>query len=397
MSLSSFRLGVILIGIGTLLLGLRLQQKTIQGFQSGSLPANPLDVKPPVIKMPSPTDFADNPAFTAIDDTVNSLIMKDIEIRNKYKLITANKTSSDLILTKTIDANALFAIEILYNEVSDYINKMSKFKETYIESSLEQRKVLSQLVYTISDQVNILYYIYYTYPSTIISTDTIMKSDSAQSFDVTGEPVLSQSKNSINSILSSLPSPSSKIDEYYNKLLNSAKTVSKDQSAANIKDFTETYTQFKSITELQQTNLSTILGNTNLTYLPTVATDKESYKKISTALNNKIDFMKQILDLLQSILTILLMIQSPSEMVKSAIDTLKMDIDKNKTNLSPLTVQLTAIDVSNKSQTPPSTKTEPFVSYMNPYNQPSPNTSQAYQFRLEKKAYADRVFDSMRI
>jgi hypothetical protein len=157
MSLSSFRLGVILIGIGTLLLGLHLQQKTIQGFQS-TPPANIPVVKPPDMGMLKPTEVADNPAFTAVTDTVNGLMMKDIEIRNKYKLITANKTSSDLILTKTIDANALFAIEILYNEVSDYIKKMSKFKETYIESSLEQRKVISQVVYTISDQVNMHYW-----------------------------------------------------------------------------------------------------------------------------------------------------------------------------------------------------------------------------------------------
>ena len=395
MSLSSFRLGVILIGLGTLLLGLHLQQKTIQGFQSVSLGINPENVRPPVMVMPKPADFADNPAFTSIDDTVNSLMMKDIEIRNKFKLISANKMSSDLILTKTIAANSLFSIEVLFNEVSDYVNKMTSFKDKYIESSLEQRKVLSQLVYTISDQVNMLYYIYYTYPSTIISTDTIMKSDSAQSFDVANESILSQSKNSINSILASLPSPSSKIDEYYNKLLNIAKTLSKDQNPVNIKEFTEIYTQFKSITDLQATNLSTIVSNTNITYLPTVATDKESYSKITTALNNKIAFMKQLLDLLQSIFTILSVIQSPTEMVKGAIDILNTDINQHKSSLSSLTTQLTAIDLTNK--TSPSTKTEAFVSYMNPYNQPSPNTSQAYQFRLERKAYADHVFDSMRI
>jgi hypothetical protein len=374
MSLFSSRLGLVLLGLGILFLGLYLQKKGIQGFQSGG------------------SGSGSGPATAAIipqGDIVLNLHQKDAEIRNKFKMINANKVSTDVLLTKYINSDLMNNLNILHSEVASYIHNMQNIDKTFTEASSDNQTIISQVVYTTADQVNMLYYIYYTYPSTIISTNTTVQADSASPSDLGVDEVLKDATTPITALLVSLPTATSKMTEFATRLFDTTNALTKDQNASLVSQFNTNLIKYTQLIELQMKTLSNTVTNTNIKYLSTTSTDQNSYNLVSTAMNNYISFVKSAIDLLTSVLSILQKITDNASNVAPLISTVTSRITTLNTSESAMKLQLTSVNSGRKK--------EPFVSYGNPYNQPSPSGTQAQEFRLGKKAYADEVFSTMKI
>lgn len=387
MSLFSARLGLVLLGLGILFLGLYLQ-KDVQGFQSGSGSG-------PVI----PSNPATQASNTPLSKAVNVVYMKDLEIRNKFSLISSKKLSADVILTKYLNSDFMSSIGVLFSEVSSYVQVVDDIRNKFSETSVSDQATLSQLVYTVYDQVGILYNIYYTYPSNVIATNTVIKSDSASPNDVTSDAVIQQTITQVKSLLMGLPTASSKMTEYYSRLLDTTNMLTKDQNPMLIAQFNTNFDRYMNVVTIQTDNLSSAVSNINIEYLSKTNTDPNSFTKVSTAINNYTTFLKSVMDLLTSIVTTLQTISNNSDTISPIISTIQSRITTLNTAYAAMNSSLTSLETrsKNKGSGSGSGSREPFISYGNPYNQPSPSGSQAQEFRLGKKAYSDEVFSAMKI
>jgi hypothetical protein len=375
MSLFSARLGLVLLGLGILFLGLYLQRKA-EGFQASG----------------EGSGSGSGPAKAAIiphGDVVMNLHQKDAEIRNKFKMINANKVSTDVILTKYINSDLMNNLNILHSEVASYVHNMQNIDKTYTEASSDNQTIMSQLVYTTADQVNMLYYIYYTYPSTIISTNTTVQADSARPSDLGVDEVLKDATTPITALLVSLPTATTKMTEFATRLFDTTNALTKDQNTSLVSQFNTNLIKYTQLVELQMKTLSNTITNTNIKYLSTTSTDQNSYNLVSTAMNNYISFVKSAIDLLTSVLNILQKITENTSNIAPLVSTITSRLATLNTSESAMKLQLTSVTSGRRA--------ESFVSYRNPYNQPSPNGTQAQEFRTGKKAYADEVFSAMKI
>ena len=386
MSLFSARLGLVLLGLGILFLGLYLQ-KNVQGFQSGgsgiTIPSNP----------------ATEASAMAPNNIVNTVFLKDVEIRNKFNLISSKRNATDIILAKYLNSDLMSVIHVLFHEVSSYVQSFSDIRNKFQSANLGDQATMSQLVYTVYEQVNILYNIYYTYPSNVISTNTIIKSDSAGPNDVTNDAVIQQTITQVKSLLMGLPTASSKMTEYYSLLLDTTNALTKDQNPSLVTQFNENLDKYMNVVTIQQDNLSSTVSTTNVTYLSKAATDETSYNKVSTAINNYTSFLKSVIDLLASVVTTLQTVTVNSDKLGPIISTIQSRVTTLRTSHTAMISSLTGIDTARKVRGSGSGSgpRERFISGGNPYNQPSPSGTQAQEFRLGKKEYSDEVFSAMKI
>ena len=405
MSLSSTRLGLLLIGIGILLLGFYLNRKHYDGFQ----------------------------ASTTMPD-VSALKSKDADIRNKLMLITNTKLLSDIALVKLLPTDLIASLNIIYGEVGSYVNK---FKSENL-SSLEATDLnkLNQIIYTISDNVDMLYSIYYTIPSSIISSKSVINPDSAPPFSVSSENILTAAIPEITEILSKIPNPKTKVQSLVTQINSNVKTVATDQSDLQISNLIQNVQQLQVVVNAVLENMTSTIGSLSVNYASRAATDSSVMNKITLAYNDKITFQTTIISSLESIVTSLKDISNPAPPINQLISNINnttdsirtgMTTDKNDLNKATVVVNNNTSSAPRSStptssillpptqSTTPTTPaaptaptapaaptapmttgmTEGFASYMNPYNQPSPSISQAYEFRLGKNSYLDEIFKSI--
>lgn len=373
----SFRLGLILIGLGIFILGVYIQKKEIEGFETTGEALQKL------------AEQQSNPPPQPISDAniIQHLVSKDTEIRSKFDMIMKNKSATDVSFLRYLTPDTIIKLSILFKEVFHYINNMQDFQSIFLKASKENQNTLRQLVYTVNDQVSMLYNIYYTIPSTIISTDTIVKSDTAGPSSVQNENVLEESAKQVSALLSNLPSASSTVNKYLSNVIDKTNTLTNATTQSEFKSYNDALTIYLNTLDVQQDHLSKIISDTNIAFLPVIKTDETGYTKIQTAINDNISFITTTISSLQSMITILQSIQNPISAIAEIITKLNTRIISMQASLTAMNQKLNSVSMMHSSK-------EPFISYKNPDE--TPNTKQMREFNLGKRAYTDEVFSGIK-
>jgi hypothetical protein len=400
MSQSSIRLGIILIGLGLLLWGLHIQSK-YEGFQVGPTdqpPTGPPTTVPPVTAMTPPTvpPLTSTPTTEAAPDSIinsmdamirgfdyttlsnyqiEDLRKKVLEIKTKYDLIMKIKLAADIKLTALLsDTDTITKINIIYSEIKSFLNNFGKINIEKIinnTSYVKEKDIVTQLIYSTYDQVTLLYRIYYTIPSLIISSGAIVSADTATSMTILDDDVLAKAAAQISMEVSGIPSAIEQISSVTTVLTKSANDLLTNYSDTTLGKFQEFLTKYLMIVDLEISNLDLKISNMSST---------KSDVKLKNLLNTKVLFLNSVLSTLKSIHDILNKVKELNVGVSSNIQTTITSYD--------------SILQTTKEKLIPK---EGFQSYGNSYNTPSPNITQAHEFRLGKRQYVDDVFSGIKI
>jgi hypothetical protein len=370
----SVRFGIVLIGLGIVFLGFYLQKRGIEGFQNDSASSPEQPITPASVAQP-PKTIPSKPLFNV--DDMEVLVMKDKQIRSKMNMIVNNKTTADVIFLKYIASDLLVNLNIIINEVFMYIRTIHDIANVYSNATEMNKNTIRQIVYTVSDQVDMLYNIYYTIPSNIVSTDSILVSDSAPPNAVNNPYVIAEASKQISAILATLPSPANKLNTYLNTLMRSISTLSVNSIPSDVSTFSLNLAQYLSTIDTQHKNLTNTLDTLNTVSIKNPIDND----KLETAKKAKTSFLNTTISSLQSIETSLQATQMTDPQVADAITDLK-------NRITSLQAALTAMK--------PPPVLEKFASYMNPYDKPSVNTLQSREFGLGRKAYIDQVFSGIK-
>jgi hypothetical protein len=374
----SIRVGTVLLGLGVLFLGYYVQKKNIQGFQSRPDPA--------ALALPTPADAAiiqpanDQPPLYSVDD-LSALVAKDAETRSRMNLITNAKQTSDLLLINYLSSEMMANLSILYKEVEDYSKSISDVKDIFSRTDNKHQNTIRQLIYTASDQADMLYTIYFTIPSNIISTDTIIPSGTATISSLGNPEIIAESAKQVSNVLSTLPSPSSKLNMYLKDLMKSIGGLSTDSSSDDIAQFTSKMKRYLNTVDIQQEHMTTNMAD--------LKSASKRYTvdpaKLEAAATNKSTFLTTTITSLQSIITGL---QATTMTNPEIVDTM--------TNLQGRVTSMQA-NVTSMKTLKGSGSVEAFASRMNPYDQPSVNGMQSREFSLGRQAYSDEVFSGIKL
>jgi len=382
----SVRFGTILIGLGVLFLGFYVQKKSIQGFQLATEAPSPIGetsgYRP--VELPSAEKSAilrpvnDKPTLINVDD-VDALVQKDKQIRSKMNLVANAKSTSDLLLINYLSSDMMANLNIIYKEAFNYISTISNIPSLFSRTDEKYQNTIRQLIYTASDQVDMLYTIYFTIPSNIISTDTIIPSGTASISSINNPAVVAESAKQVVNILSTLPSPSTKLNKYLTDLMKSIKTLSTDSPKADIAQFVSSLKTYLNTLDVQQESMTS-----NISALKSASTlySIDPAKTESTA-DNKSTFLTTTITSLQSINT--------------ALQATNMTNPEIVDNITKLEGRITSMQANLTSMKGPPARLEGFASIMNPYDQPSANSIQALEFALGRRTYIDEVFSGMKI
>jgi hypothetical protein len=372
----SVRCGAVFIGIGILLLGFYVQKKSIQGFQSGGDTSSEApSTQTPAMIVQQPASAVEKPMFNVDDADV--LVMKDKETRSKMNMILNTKTTSDVIFLKYIASDLLVNLNIVFNEVFQYIKVLNDITNIYSKASETNKYTIRQMIYTAGDQVDMLYNIYYTIPSNIVSTDSIMISDSAPANAINNPYVIAEAAKQISAILAALPSPASKINTYLTTVMKSVSGLSADSSFGDIDTFALNLAQYLNTVDVQLKNLSKTVEDLTKAAVKNPVDDS----KIESATKAKTTFLTTTISSLQSIVSGLIKTNMTDPKVADAITDVSSRITSMQAALSSMK---------------PQAALEGFASIMNPYDQPSANAMQSREFTLGRRAYSDEVFSGMK-
>ena len=352
------RLGIVLIGCGIFFLGLRLQRG--EGFQNADMPAN-APKRPP------------EPLYRV--DDLETLISKDKELRSKMNMIINTKTAADVLFLKELSSEMMTNLNIIFKEVTQYINAIYDVGKTFTGLDTTRQFTLRQMVYTASEQADMLYTIHFTIPSNIISTDSIVMSDSATTSSVSDPKVIAESAKQVSAVLAGLPSPVSKLNSYLTNIMNTIPKLTANSSEDDYTLFNLDIQNYLHTLDTQQGNLTANINEVSAA----VKRDTIDSAKLVAANTNRVSFFTTSVSSLQSIIGALNAAELQSPIIANVLADLK-------THLSTMQAGL----VAAKAQVPK----ESFVSYKNPYDNLS--SLQSREFSLGKKAYVDEVFAGMK-
>jgi hypothetical protein len=385
MSQSSFRLGVIFLGIGIILFG-RYLQEHVEGFQetissnptepqSGSDPSTTMGIGSITANLPNtytPTIPPENETYllpmthtdvAAVKEL--DLISIDYEIQKKFNIVHNTKHVVDGVLVKYIsDADIFIKLDSLYREVKTYITFTTKgmktIQDVIAESTDAMLMSLRQTVYTANDYVNLLYKIYITYPSTISSNNSFVIN--SQNLSATDDSVLASTIPIIRQELQHIPSVQTLIAQLKSALLTSATELKNTPTSSSI-PFYELFMKYMRVNEIEYTGLKNYLEKIRITPMKNM---------ILLAQNNIIAYLQENIATMNKVLENVKYLPNLEESSQNVIETrLSTYNDLLKTAQDDYT-KLEAI--------------EPFESYKNPYSPPSIATEQTKEFRLHKRS-----------
>jgi hypothetical protein len=321
-------------------------------------------------------------------------------------IISINKNAKDSSLSKQLDKDNMTKLNTLYNEVDIYkktiVDPPALFA-IYTNANTLQLNTLRQMVYTIHEQVNLLYKIYVVLPSNVIATDTVISSDSALPTDIVNDDITIETIAEITQLLMGMPTPSKKLQMYTDGLLQQTKVlVANPSSTDQINTFNGAFTHFKRIATLQKETYTTSITNLTQTAMTTLSTPSSNNNRtaLTSAYTDKINFITQIIQTITAVSGQIatIPVASLNANLNTIISSIKGSIDSYTSELNSTKSILSNLPIAPDTTSAPSSGTmEGFASYMNPYNQTSPSISQAYEFRLEKKSYADEVFSAIKL
>jgi len=287
------RLGLILLGIGIIYLGFYLQR---EGFQSGSgskgSKVSENDMKAFEGVLLTSIEKGLGPTFNNAD-----ILTGDMEIANKFNLVKKVKDSADKILVKYIsDSDTFLKLNFIYEEVHGYTANNADFKDLTIKGPKDIKPDLQNLNYIVKDYANILFKIYITFPTIMLSSDSPGDSSYGAIMD---ETVLTHAAQMVKSELVLIPSPMTRITNMQTKLLSNANALKAsitDNAIGTFKDNMEIYSKM----------IIDEFGGLKLYYRHLVAANlpaKSTRARADTVtfLNNTISFMTSIQTLLQNV------------------------------------------------------------------------------------------------
>ena len=306
---------------------------------------------------------------------LEDLRKKILEIKTKYDLVTNIKLSADIKITAILsDTDTMSKINIIYSEVKSFLNSFGKLnleKLTTDPSLVKEKDIITQVIYSTYDAVVLLYRIYYTIPSLIVSSGTIISAETATPMSILDDEVLAKAITQISIEVAGIPSPSEQISSLTSVLMKNATELQTKYSDTTLGIFQQSLAKFLMIVDLQISNSDVQISNIE---------SAKSDVKLNNILTAKTLFLTSVVATLKTVHDIL-----------SKVQNLNMAVSNNvQTSITSYASMLAA----TKSKNVPK---EGFQSHGNSYNTPSPNITQAYEFRLGKKQYADDVFSGIKI
>jgi hypothetical protein len=360
------RLGIILFGFGLLLWGLYIHKK-YEGFQ---ISVNNMAMTP---SMPNMANLPAPPTPKPVapeTSSGNEEIIKDSEIRSKFKLIMANKSSMDPILTKyLINTEDLSKMLFLYNEVKDYTENPMNIRAT-IERGVEKDiNIMKQIIYNAHYNVDILYKVYFAIPSLVISSNTIITSDTASDLSIFTEDVIAKSIPNIRAELTGIPTAIEQFSSISSTFMSDTLALQKNNTAVTLNNFRVSMSKYLKITDMVIASFDLRLNNLSMS---------KQTSTITEGTNAKLSFVEGVSKTLSSIHEILSKIrefdQNTLISIQSRISQYNMVVGALQDTLKP----------------------EGFQSYTNPYDSASPNLTQAREFRLSKSSYNNDILTNIK-
>ena len=387
-------LTILLIGLALVALGLYMHASPVQeGFQESSVP-------------PTATQVVSTPTPTKLDTTVpedEDLKRKVAEIRTMLAAITTNKPKQDLTLNGLLDAELLNTLDTLVEEVTffdsrppspelelflTHLNNYSSLKD-------EQKKTVRGMVLVGHQIATVLYYIYMTLPTMIISTGVVVDPKTTDSESGLADPsVAREMKSTITSLLSGLPKLSTKLEEATKRLMNMMEDF-KDLNRANpefLDPLLSAYNDYYRLCNLKvqgfkrQISVQKIAADSTFNK-ETLAENKflmRSGQNITLTIQASLDFIQLYID------TITPMQMKIDEALKEYSDVPSLMILKNTIdgNMQTMKLTKTSMTYTEKAMAP---KKEGFISMGNPYGAATPNIFQALKFRIGKEVLVTEV------
>ena len=374
----SQRLGIILIGMGLLLWGLHVESK-YEGFQGAPPDAAPAPAPAPDQNAPSSSITPDTPMFDK--SIIEDLKKKISEIKSKFNLINNIKLTADTKITNFLsDTDTMSKINILFFEVRSFVNNVSKLDLDKLATDplrTKDRDIAIQLIYTVYDQSIMLYRIYYTIPSLIISSGIIIPSDSARAMSILDDSVIEKAAPQMAKEVAGIPLAIEQLASAKNVLTTNANDLQKNYSDTTVGIFQESLTKYLMIVDIEISNMDIKISNLEISSTNIMATPDI---KIKNTINAKILFLNGVVTTLKTVNDLVNKLENQNSGISNSIET----------SISSYTMILT----NTRDKLTPK---EGFQSRGNPYNTPSPNITQAYEFRLGKKQYADDVFSGIKL
>jgi hypothetical protein len=300
--------------------------------------------------------------------------LKNAEISDMFNMIKANKMINDKTLTLVLDPEVYNKLQVLSMELSNYIDMMS---QTYSLSE-QNTDSMKQLQLTVYQEAQTLYNIYVTMPSTVISTNLIVDSSTANLSSLNDPAVVRETKDAITSLLTAMPTASQKITSYEQMLTTNFNAII--QNTSNLDQITQlngVFTKYKSLIDLQlqsytnSVSANQVLDNKNITIVNTM---NDGLKLVSSVNRYLSDMSRKLKSL-------------PPSSINTSIQTLIQTIDST---IQGYETKKTFInDVMQSGSIPVK---ESFQSYQNPYNEPS--LSQNKVFSLGRLVDADKLKES---
>jgi len=381
----SSRLGIIVIGVALLLLGNYLYKK--EGFQTIT-PVTP----PPTTtnanmntnnESPPIPDRYSGPIATATGIGDVSLYTAHKDILNKYVLIKKNKLTADVTIAKYIDSDAFSKINYLYNEVKAYIDENFDMGKITNMPEGANKQTLQQIIYTTNDQVTILYYIYYTFPSIVIASNAVIDSDSANAYSTMNEDVIAASVKIIMNQIAAFPSSLQRINTSATRLQSLSTTLTNNSNEDTTSAFITALNEYVKACDNEIINQNTYMTNLNSLQATQATSGSDNTKtKYKEFLNTKILFLQNAVNTIQSIQNSISKIKDLNPIITTTISSRVNKYNEELMNTKNLLITYTS---------------EGFQSYGNPYVAPSPSLFQAHQFRLDKRSYVDEVFSNIKL
>ena len=300
--------------------------------------------------------------------------LKDAEIQDMFNMIKSNKVVKDKTLSLVLDSEEFHKIDVLYLEISNYLDMNSMASKIYDKDSLYQVQMI------VFEQVKILYNIYVTMPSMVVATNLIVDTANATLDSLNDPSVITETKDAVTALLAPMPTATQKIASYEQILLTNFKAIIENPSNNDqITQFNKVFAKYKKLVDLQLKSYTTTVTTSSVI-------DSSNMLVVNT-LNSGIKLVISVNRFLLS-LSKQLKALPPSSMnatIQSLIQTLESTAEAYETKKA----SVLGIMESNKIPIK-----EAFQSYQNSYNAPS--LSQAHEFRLSKRTLLDEVFAFMK-
>jgi hypothetical protein len=431
----SYQVGLITIGALVLALGFYTKTRGLEGFQAASTSEVTVNERPPppslnaergvatTATMPNGPDSETLKAKAVLDIYTNDatrMKQKIIEIKDIFQVVENAKRQVDDKLFRMLDPEQLYVLEFMMEEVkffaasSPELNKFIEMLDIHIVDKTPVPELVKTVIYTAHQEAQMLIYIYSTLPSLVVGSNLVIDNTNAKAEDIRNDNVIAEMKISVQKMIEGFPKPTERLRQvtaHFSKLISDYGPAN-NTNADTINQLVTVFTEYKRIGGIVTTIQTKSLQNSKVRLDGTIAkagvnqagggvnyndpairvaiadvnTNKDAKAATLTNMINLLTGLKTKVDSAAS--------ANPNNLAvsgfKNSIDTAIKTYSEMKSNIAADVGELPNVN-------PPSMvgagnrMTESFQSYQNPYNQPSPITQQAFEFRLGKRGIVQSI------